>query len=146
MKIEVRIDPTVAETKVTILAARMDEDVEIILKRLSAENPRAFAGFQNGEARLIEPEEIFRVYAAAGRVYAVTGEGEFVLRKRLYEMEDALADRRFVRISNSEIVNLKKVRSFDLSLVGTIVVSFADGTSTYVSRRYVPKIRKVLGI
>jgi len=51
-----------------------------------------------------------------------------------------------VRISNSEIINLRKVKAFDLSLAGTIQVSLLNGTVTYVSRRYVPKIKQVLGI
>lgn len=50
------------------------------------------------------------------------------------------------KLSNSEIVNLKKVLSFDLSFAGTICVSLSDGTSSYVSRRYVNKIKKILGI
>lgn len=52
----------------------------------------------------------------------------------------------FVRISNSEIINLKKVKNFDLSFVGTISVEMANGTTTYVSRRYVAKIKKLLGL
>ena len=52
----------------------------------------------------------------------------------------------FVRISNSEIVNLKKVRSIDLSFVGTICMEMTDGEVSYVSRRYVSKIKKILGL
>jgi len=69
-----------------------------------------------------------------------------VLRLRLYELEERLRPFSFVRISNSEIINLKRVRSFDLSLVGTICVTLSDGSKAYVSRRYVPKIKEVLGI
>ena len=72
--------------------------------------------------------------------------GEYTLRLRLYEAEERLKPLRFVRISNSEIINLKKVRSFDLSFTGTICVILADGSKTYVSRRYVSKIKEVLGI
>lgn len=43
-------------------------------------------------------------------------------------------------------INLKKVRNFDLSLSGTICVTLSDGTATYVSRRYVSKIKKILGL
>ena len=67
------------------------------------------------------------------------------MRARLYELEETLK-KQFVRISNSEIVNLQKVKSFDLSFTGTICVSLSDGTVTYVSRRYVSKIRQVLGL
>ncbi|MEE3451384.1 MAG: LytTR family DNA-binding domain-containing protein, partial [Acutalibacteraceae bacterium] len=69
-----------------------------------------------------------------------------ILRQRLYELEEQLNKYSFVRISNSEIINLKKVRNFDLSLSGTICVTLSDGTATYVSRRYVSKIKKVLGL
>ena len=48
--------------------------------------------------------------------------------------------------SNSEIINLSHTKKFDLSLAGTICVSMSDGAITYVSRRYVPKIKQKLGI
>lgn len=51
-----------------------------------------------------------------------------------------------VQNPNSEIINLKKVKSFDLSFAGTVCVEFLNGTVTYVSRRYVPKIKKILGV
>lgn len=52
----------------------------------------------------------------------------------------------FVRISNSEIVNLRRVNNFDLSYAGTIRVSLNNGDTAFVSRRYIPKIKKVLGL
>ena len=86
------------------------------------------------------------MYSSDGKIIAVTDEGEFFLRQRLYEMEERLDSSRFVRISNSEIINLKKVKSFDMSFAGTICVSMSDSAVTYVSRRYVSKIKKILGI
>lgn len=65
---------------------------------------------------------------------------------RLYEAEQRLDSRMFVRISNGEIINLKKVGGFDLSFAGTICVSLSNGTVTYVSRRYVSKIKQLLGL
>ena len=79
-------------------------------------------------------------------MYAVTEKGEFIVNQRLYELENSLDCERFVRISNSEIINLEKVKGFNLKLSGTIYVSFNDGRSTYVSRRYVSKIKERLGV
>ena len=42
--------------------------------------------------------------------------------------------------------NPYRAQSFDLSFAGTICVALRDGTVTYVSRRYVSKIKQVLGI
>ena len=74
-----------------------------------------------------------RVYAGGGKVYAVTERGEFELRMRLYEAERRLEGGAFARISNAEIVNLDRVRAFDLRLTGTIVVRFA--TAALPTRR-----------
>ncbi len=69
-----------------------------------------------------------------------------MVRHRLYELEEALDKRRFLRISNSEIVNIKKIRDMDLRVTGRICIRFTDGSQTYVSRRYIPRIKKSLGI
>ena len=50
----------------------------------------------------------------------------------------------FVRISNSEIINLKKVTALDLTLSGTIKMTLQGGTVCRVSRRYVKKIKEAL--
>ena len=73
-------------------------------------------------------------------------EGEYVLRLRLYEVEQRLNPHQFVRISNSEIINLKKIDYFDLSFTGTICVKLRGGMVTYISRRYVSKVKTILGI
>ena len=146
MKIEIKIDDTAAETKVIIVTREVTESVQALIKRLSEEQPKVIAGFLEDTVRLLREEEIFRIYAADGKVFAVTEKGEFTLRLRLYELEERLDKKRFVRISNSEIVNLGKVRGFDLSFSGTIRVSLTNGTSTYVSRRYVSKIKTTLGL
>ena len=92
------------------------------------------------------PTEIVRIYAAVGKVFAVTDKKEYVLRMRLYEAEEKLGGKGFVRISNSEIINIKKAKKFDLSTAGTICVSLSNGNVSFVSRRYVSKIKKTLGI
>lgn len=146
MQIEIKIDSSVTEPKVIVLADRMSEEVDRILHRLSEQAPQVIAGFREDQAHLLEQEALYRVYAEGGKVYGVTGDGTYVLHRRLYELEELLDRKQFVRISNSEIVNLKQVKNFDLSFAGTICVSLKDGTVTYVSRRYVSKIKQVLGL
>lgn len=146
MKIEVRIEEGQTEPKLLILVDRMTDEVSDLVRRLSGGEVTALAGFRGDEARLIGEEDIIRVYASEGKVFAVTDTGEYRLRLRLYELEDRLDNRSFVRISNAEIVNIKRVRGFDLSLSGTICVSLSNGETTYVSRRYVSKVKKTLGL
>ncbi len=146
MQLEVKIDSACAEPKVIILTASMTEDVNIILNKLSDQAPQIISGSKGNKIEVIEQADLIRIYASSGKVFAVTHKGEYALRLRLYEIEERLPTHQFVRISNSEIINLKKVNNFDLGFTGTICVKLANGTTTYVSRRYVSKLKKILGI
>lgn len=146
MKIELKVDGNAGETKVIIITKAVDEGIHELMKRISDTQPQVLAGFDADTVRLLEQDSIIRIYAAAGKVFAVTEKGAYTLRMRLYELEERLDKGKFVRISNSEIVNLRKVKSFDLSFTGTIRVSMSNGESTFVSRRYVSKIKRTLGI
>ncbi|MGM9567310.1 MAG: LytTR family DNA-binding domain-containing protein, partial [Clostridia bacterium] len=148
MDLELKIEPSQKEPKVIIVADQLSDEVRQMMKILSdlsehgvplGESPM-IAGFHGDVLEILEWQNICRIYASGGKVFAVTEKGEYVLRFRLYELEDRMDRRCFVRISNSEIINLKKVKSFDLSFRGTICVEFKDGSVTYVSRRYVSKI------
>ena len=98
------------------------------------------------KVELLDPDHIVKIYAEDSKVFTQTDNGTYQIRLRLYEAEERLDNSKFVRISNSEIVNLKKVKSLDLSFVGTICMELSNGTVSYVSRRYVSKIKKVLGL
>lgn len=146
MKIRFEIDASCSEPEVVIRAAGMTEEINQIIRQLGEESPSLIPGIQDDRVELLNPDDLIRVYAQNGKIFAVTAKGEYALRQRLYEWEERLDKRRFVRISNSEIINLNQVLHFDLNLVGTICVRLSNGTTTYVSRRYVSKIKQLLGL
>lgn len=146
MQVEIKIDSSYKEPKVIVLTASMTDEISAVVKKLSEDVPQVISGVRNEKVEVIEPQTIIRIYAASGKVFAVTEKGAYTLRLRLYELEERLDGSRFVRISNSEIINLQKVNCFDLSFTGTICVKLSGGATTYVSRRYVSKIKKILGI
>ena len=146
MDIEIKIDSEYKIPKVIIFTDKVSEEINRLVERLSEDVPQLISGFRDNELRILEQDEIVRIYSCDGKIISVTDEGEYQLRQRLYEMEERLDSKKFVRISNSEIINLKRVKKFDMSFVGTICVTLKDSTVTYVSRRYVSKIKKILGI
>lgn len=146
MQVEIKVDSSYTEPKIIIIAASMTEDISNIVKKLSEDVPQIISGSKNGKIEILEQPDLIRAFANGGKVTAVTDKGEYTLRLRLYELEERLSSSQFIRISNSEIINLKKVSNFDLSFTGTICVKMSNGTVTYVSRRYVSKLKKILGI
>ena len=146
MQIEIKIGEKCKEPKIIVVTDKMTDEISAVIQRLADEQPQVLAGFREDTVEVLEMSCIYRVFAASGKVFAETDRGEYTLRLRLYEAEQRLDSRFFVRISNSDIINLKKVRSFDLSLAGTICITLSNGTVTYVSRRSVAKIKQLLGI
>ena len=142
MQIEIKIDEKCKEPKIIVMTDKMTDEVNAIIKRLSDEQPQVIAGFREDVVEVLEPSEIYRVFAESGKVFAETNHGEYALRLRLYDAEQRLDS----RISNSDIINLRKVKSFDLSFVETICITLSNGTVTYVSRRSVAKIKQLLGM
>lgn len=142
MQVEIKMDDSYTEPKIILLTATMTKEVNMILNKLSENPPQVISGCRNGKIEVIEQEDLIRVYANSGKVFAVTDKGEYTIRLRLYEIEERLDPDQFVRISNSEIIHLKKVNNFDLSFTGAICVELANSTTTYVSRRYVSKNQK----
>lgn len=71
---------------------------------------------------------------------------EVMRLKSHIESEEILSDKDFVRISKSLIVNINKIRSLKPELNRTILVTLCNGELLYISRKYVPFVRKLLSI
>lgn len=146
MQVEIQIDNNFKEPKAVIYTAEVNEQITDAVKKLSEETLKVVAGFKDETVKILDPNDIVRIYSDSTKVIAVTYKGSYIIKSRLYELENRLDKGGFVRISNSEIINLKMVKGFDLSLSGTICVAMKNGETTYASRRYVSKIKKTLGI
>ncbi len=147
MKVEIQLDPSLDEPMVVLRAPRPTGEVEALAARLREETvSQPFTVYQEREAVRVSRSMVLRFYAEDKGVLCQTGRGVFTVRRRLYELEKQLAGTRFVRVSNSEIVNLDRVTGLDLTLAGTIKMTLEGGTVCWVSRRYVKKIKEALDL
>lgn len=146
MDIEIKLDSQCITPKIVIHTADITPEVQAIAQQLSSTAQSDLIGFQSEVATILTPGDIFRLYTENKKVYAETEDDIYAIRLRLYEAENILDIKRFARISHSEIINLQKIKNLDLSLTGTICVNFKNGKRTYVSRRYVTKIKSILGL
>lgn len=96
------------------------------------------------ESIVVVPSQIVRIYSENKKVYMRIRGDSYEVKQRLYTLEEQLKDRDFVRISNSEIVNIHQIEKLDMSRAGTIRMYMKNKDETYVSRRYVSKIKEVL--
>ena len=79
------------------------------------------------------------------KVAVFTEKDKFFIKERLYMAEKKLSSD-FIRLNQSAIGNIRKIRKFDCSVSGTLKVTFTNGLTDYVSRRQVKAVRERLGL
>lgn len=146
MKVEIKIDEKIKENRVIVEANEMTEEISDIISSINNKTNNQLKVFLDEEMYLLNIDEIESVYANDKKVFIKTKDKEYVSKQRLYELEDILPRNKYIRISNSEIINLNKVKSINTKITGTIVITFYSGYQTYSSRRYINKIKEALGI
>ena len=146
MDVELRLEPGRKEPKIIILAGEDSPELRRLAEELSGLALGPVAVWKGEHALRLPQGDFLRFYADGKGVSAQTGEEVYSVRLRLYELEERLDPRRFVRISNSEIINLDRVTAVDLSLTGTIRMTLDGSVQSYVSRRYVKKIKETLNL
>lgn len=130
--------------EIIIKAPEMTEEVKSITDSIieMSNSAKQIIGTKDNRIYLLTMDEIMSFYSQERNNYCKTQNGIFKIKEKLYELEAKLTKGNYVRISNSCIINLKYVDSFDTSIIGTIEVIFKDGTKEYVSRRRVKDVMK----
>ena len=137
-------DDTAERTEVIIRAKAQDEEVERIIEALGTDAQTSIVCETLSSSRLIDKNDIV-IISKDGRYLSVkTTNGEYVVNEPLYKMEEKLDPVWFIRISQSEIVNLRYVKGWDFSKSGIITIEMINGIKSYTSRRYAKQIREVL--
>ena len=146
MKIDFLKDALQTEPKLMVVAAERDEKIDALMEQLERMYSDTVKGYVGERVQILKQAEILRVYAEGQRVLCQTEAGVFLLRARLYEMEEQLDPQVFVRISKCEIVNTAHILRLDVTLSGTVGVQLTGGIKTYTSRRYMKKLKAVFGL
>ncbi|QHT46185.1 LytTR family transcriptional regulator [Bacillus sp. SB49] len=144
MKIQLDVDPGCEETKVTIHCSELDDDIKELLDFLKAGKTDLLTGKLGGKQHLLKPEDVHYFQTSGEHVVAENEKGTFTMKEKLYELEQLLPSRRFIRLSKSVLANLYEISHFEPSFHGTLAVHFKSGAKTYASRHYVSKIKELL--
>lgn len=144
MKVEFVEDRQLAEPEITIRAASLTPEISKLIASLTADEP--VRGYRGDEVEMIPPADILRFYTDGKGVSLETANGAYSVRERIYELEERLPKRDFVRISNSEIVNIRHITAIDLSFTGTVRLTLTGGRLVFSSRRYIKKLKEAVGL
>lgn len=144
MKLFLTVDNALKESRITIEAPELDENIQEIIDFISRQEQQFLIGKKGEMQHILKPDDIHYFHTENDHVIAVTETDSFIIKEKLYELEAKLPSKKFIRFSKSVIANLHQLNRFEPSFNGTLCVYFKSGKKEYVSRNYVPVIKEAL--
>ena len=145
MKINLDIDGKYDDTEVIIRAPHLNNDIERMVAMMRMIDMQ-IAVRRDGETILLETDKILYVEAVDRKTFVYTSSETYESELKLYELEQELVQRDFLRISKQSIVNLRKIKSLKADINRKIRITLANGEQIVVSRMYSDDLRRKLGL
>lgn len=144
MIVDLKIMEKIKEPYAVIYASEITEDVRRIVSLIESEDSSGIISVKDDERIIVlRPDEIFMVRVENEKTIIYTKEQKYSSTKRLYEFEERLG-KCFMRISKSCVINLDYLNYVEPSWSGTMLVVLKNGSRDYISRNYVPALKKYL--
>ena len=145
MKINLDIDGKYDDTEVIIRAPHLSNDIERIVAMMRMIDMQ-IAVRKDNETYLIETDKILYIEAVDRKTFVYTASESYESELKLYELEQDLVARDFLRISKQSIVNLRKIKSLKADVNRKIRITLLNGEQIVVSRMYSDELRRKLGL
>lgn len=143
MKYKIVIDKDQQED--IIISSRDKTELLARIESMLGEYQDELFGYRDKEALRLIKEDVFCFYAEDGRVYAEVNEGKLLVKERLYRLEE-MCSSDFVRVNQSCLVNISKIKKFSSSFGGSLRVELINGYRDYVSRRQLKEVKERIGL
>lgn len=146
INVKTNISNKFKEIMIAIEAPKLTKEVQNIIDYASdlSPLPNQIVANKNNEIHFIELKDIICFFSKDKYIYIRTKNDEYRVKYKLYEIEEKLDKRNFIRISKSCIINMEQAECFDTSILGTIKVKLKDNTKEIVSKRNVSNVMKIL--
>ena len=85
--------------------------------------------------------DIFYIESVDNKTFIYSSKDNYETSLKLYEFEDLLKEKSFLRISKSVILNVMKVDSIRPALNGRFMCKLTNGENVIISRKYVSEFK-----
>ena len=109
------------QTKITVVNPEIPEVLEIRCHRIGDEVREIIA---------------FVILYTESNVYEI--------KQKLYELEEMLAEKHFLRVSKSALLNLMKVSAIRPAFNSRFIAVLFSGEQVVITRKYVPALKQAL--
>lgn len=146
MKVRIEVTDDLSEDEVLIRCSQVDEPIRKI-RQFILEQTRSgpkITFYQQNQEYYFPLEDVLFFETTEEHVYAHTADDAYLIKYRLYELEQMLPPF-FTRAAKSTIVNVLRIYSITRNLTSSSLIQFANShKQVYVSRYYYKELRQRL--
>jgi len=99
---------------------------------------------QDGQRMEIPIIDVFYAESVDSRLFIYTAKESYEIKLKLYELEDMLQGKTFIRIQKGMLLNLMKVKSIRPALSGRYTALLKNNEEVVISRKYVAGLKNAL--
>lgn len=142
------------QTKITRIEREKPEILEIRCHEISDEVREIVAFVKSRQGQLtgtaddrmyeIAVSDIFYIESVDNKTFIYCKNREYETKQKLYELEEMLREKHFLRVSKPMLLNLMKVSSIKPALNSRFTAVLFSGEQVIISRKYVPELKKAL--
>ena len=142
------------QTRITKIGKDQPEYIEIHCYRISDEVREIIAFVKSRQGQLtgtaderqyeIAVSDVFFIESVDNKTFIYTKNKVYETRHKLYELEEILKEKRFLRVSKSTLLNLMKVSAIKPALNSRFTAVLFSGEQIVITRKYVPELKKAL--
>ena len=144
MKVNVELSKEFSPPHVTIYADVITDEVQRVIDLLDSKDIPLIVQREN-RMIVLKTEEIYMIRVEGGDTVIYTENEGYYSRRRLYEMLEQIGTC-FMQISKQTVINLSCIKSIETGFGGTLLLKLKNDCSDYVSRKYLPDLKRYLGI
>lgn len=142
------------QIKITRIEREKPEILEIRCHEISDEVREIVAFVKSRQGQLtgtaddrmyeIAVSDIFYIESVDNKTFIYCKNREYETKQKLYELEEMLREKHFLRVSKPVLLNLMKVSSIKPALNSRFTAVLFSGEQVVISRKYVPELKKAL--
>ena len=142
------------QTRITKIGKDQPEYLEIHCYKISDEVREIIAFVKSRQGQLtgtaderqyeIAVSDVFYIESVDNKTFIYTKNKVYETRHKLYELEEILKEKRFLRVSKSTLLNLMKVSAIKPALNSRFTAELFSGEQVVITRKYVPELKKAL--
>ena len=133
-----------AETELVDIRCHEETDCVREIAEFVRSRQGQLSGILEGRQYAVAVSEIMYIESVDNRTFIYTGTKVYESKQRIYELEDILKPKHFLRISKASLVNLMKITSVKPALGGRFSAVLSNGEEMIISRKYVADLKKTL--